>query len=207
MRTSRGFAAQVGKQPGPPAACRRFGAGDLMVAVAAVALCLTIARTLFPVFRMGLGGIPFDKLSRLLDWRGYLASHPEVAGNIALFASLGLIVLCLVASLAFVLMRLRKPRPSLGQVLLQPGMVAVEGVLAGLLVCVGLAVLNAAAVFGMLAISSAVPVAWAALALTGRWRPEPGWIDRFGRLLGVCWCVLIPVYLALIVVLMRPPLW
>jgi hypothetical protein len=30
-----------------------------------------------------------------------------------------------------------------------------------------------------------VAVSWATLALSGRWRPEPSWIDRSGRILGV----------------------
>jgi hypothetical protein len=29
--------------------------------------------------------------------------------------------------------------------------------------------------------------AWMILALSGRSRPEVGWIDRMGRLLGSCW--------------------
>jgi hypothetical protein len=33
----------------------------------------------------------------------------------------------------------------------------------------------------------AVAAAWMALLLTGRWRAEPSWIDRAGRILGVLW--------------------
>ena len=33
----------------------------------------------------------------------------------------------------------------------------------------------------------AVAAAWLGLALSRRWRPEPGWIDRVGRLIGVLW--------------------
>jgi hypothetical protein len=36
----------------------------------------------------------------------------------------------------------------------------------------------------------AVPLAWTLLALAGRWRPEPGWIEWLGRLLGVGWFAL-----------------
>jgi hypothetical protein len=178
-----------------------------MIAVAAVALYLTIARVLLPLFMTGLSGVPFKKLSSLSDWREYLATRPEVAGAIAVFTSLGLIVLLLVGSLAFVLMRLRRPRPPLGSVLLQPGMVAVEAMLAGVVFGLGLAVSEVAAIYGMLALSSAVLLAWAALALAGWWRPEPGWIDRLGRALGIGWCLLIPIYLALIVVFVGPHLW
>ena len=29
--------------------------------------------------------------------------------------------------------------------------------------------------------------AWLILALSGRWRADPGWIDRLGCALGACW--------------------
>jgi hypothetical protein len=31
--------------------------------------------------------------------------------------------------------------------------------------------------------------AWFVLAVSGRWRPEPSWIDRSGRVLAVAWIV------------------
>jgi hypothetical protein len=33
----------------------------------------------------------------------------------------------------------------------------------------------------------AVAIAWAVLWRSGNWRPEPTWIDRLGRALGVIW--------------------
>ena len=33
----------------------------------------------------------------------------------------------------------------------------------------------------------AVTVAWTGLALSGRWQPEPNWLDRAGRLIGLAW--------------------
>jgi hypothetical protein len=36
----------------------------------------------------------------------------------------------------------------------------------------------------------AVTVAWLTLALNGRWQPEPNWLDRAGRSLGLAWVVL-----------------
>ena len=35
----------------------------------------------------------------------------------------------------------------------------------------------------------AIAGSWAALALIGMWRPEPGWIDRLGRILCILWIV------------------
>ncbi|MFO0955968.1 MAG: hypothetical protein U0800_00720 [Isosphaeraceae bacterium] len=32
-----------------------------------------------------------------------------------------------------------------------------------------------------------VAAVWLVLALSGRWRPEPSWIDRLGRLVGAAW--------------------
>ncbi len=36
----------------------------------------------------------------------------------------------------------------------------------------------------------AVTVAWTGLALSGRWQPEPNWLDRAGRLIGLAWVAL-----------------
>jgi hypothetical protein len=108
----------------------------------------------------------------------------------------GLMMLLLVASLAFLVMRLRRPRPPLGPLVRQPGMVGLQAMWAGLLGSVILDGHRFAPALGILALAVPVPAAWAALALTGRWSPEPGWIDRFGRALGVRWCLLVAFYLA-----------
>ncbi len=39
-------------------------------------------------------------------------------------------------------------------------------------------------------VAAAVIVAWVVLLASGRWRPEPSWIDRAGRLLGAYWIAL-----------------
>ncbi len=36
-------------------------------------------------------------------------------------------------------------------------------------------------------VGPAVAGAWLLLVLSGRWKSDPGWIDRLGRLLGCCW--------------------
>jgi hypothetical protein len=35
-----------------------------------------------------------------------------------------------------------------------------------------------------IAVGCAVGMGWGALALSRRWKPEPGWVDRVGRVLG-----------------------
>jgi hypothetical protein len=43
------------------------------------------------------------------------------------------------------------------------------------------------------AISYAVATSWAILACSGRWRTEPSWLDRAGRVVGWSWILLIPM--------------
>jgi hypothetical protein len=38
-------------------------------------------------------------------------------------------------------------------------------------------------------IGEGVIICWITLALTGCWRPEPSWIDRTGRIVGVVWII------------------
>ena len=42
----------------------------------------------------------------------------------------------------------------------------------------------------------AVPIAWSVLAARGRWRTGSGWIDAFGKAIGVGWCLVPWVILA-----------
>jgi hypothetical protein len=39
----------------------------------------------------------------------------------------------------------------------------------------------------------AVAVSWMTLIFTCRWRPEPSWVDRWGRVLGCAWIVVGPL--------------
>ena len=43
-------------------------------------------------------------------------------------------------------------------------------------------------------ISSATLVAWTLMAVGGRWRPVPDWLDRLGRVMGAMWIAFIPLY-------------
>ena len=90
---------------------------------------------------------------------------------------------------AFLLVRLRRPRPPLRALLRHPGSVAGLAILFGQFWVTGWlhrlyfgrlydAMVTAIAVGGTVA------VAWAVLALSRRWEAEPGWVDRIGRLLG-----------------------
>ena len=119
-------------------------------------------------------------------------------------------------TIAVAILRVRRPRPSWRRIARQPGMTALMAALLFLPVALPPIVLFAdfsyqmrnpgksfwvedetwadlpiaLFVFLMFAIPApgiAVIVAWTMLAVQGRWRNEPSWIDRAGRVLGVTW--------------------
>ena len=111
---------------------------------------------------------------------------------------------------AYLIARLRSPRPRLRRLLAQPGLSAALAVLATLVIeatlLVGSAWVDGRSLrpgpraFTQFTINGeillahhagwAVAIAWATQALVGRWRPEPSWLDRSGRLLGSIWIAL-----------------
>jgi hypothetical protein len=112
-------------------------------------------------------------------------------------------------------MRLRRPRPNLRSLSRQPGAVACAAAAAGM-AAGGIIVLahllrldernylqdhpEAEHPWQIVQsrIAMAVPAAWLMLAWSGRWRSEPGWIDRTGRILGAYWIGLMIYHLYLL---------
>jgi hypothetical protein len=111
-------------------------------------------------------------------------------------------------SVAFLVIRLIPPRPGRERLMCQPGMAAccaalvviACGIFARILPGLrnqfvspsrpGLRVFDFLDNFWyvyQLPVGPAVAMVWLGLVLAGRWRPERGWIDRFGRVLGVLW--------------------
>ncbi len=110
----------------------------------------------------------------------------------------------LVWTVTLLVLRLQRPRPTLHRLICQPGMAAC---LAAVLVTT-IDTINWSIHWVMLDprnallrmllppvywpghthhVGQAVAVTWLGLLLSRRWRPKPGWIDRFGRLIGVFW--------------------
>ena len=84
---------------------------------------------------------------------------------------------------------MRQPRPPLGTLLRQPGTVAGLAMVFGLFWGTGGLLWLFPDKFDSMiaaptAVGGAVVIAWIALALTRNWKPEPGWVDRMGRILG-----------------------
>jgi hypothetical protein len=130
--------------------------------------------------------------------------------------------LLVLATLALVALRLRRPRPALKKLARQPGILAC-GVASLFLCCVSAATLLASLIGGLiggpaaLALSFvsvfnllaetlvewcylggvAVFVAWIVLGVVQGWRAEPNWFDRCGRILGWGWVLLTPAVIAM----------
>jgi hypothetical protein len=91
---------------------------------------------------------------------------------------------------AFLVIRLRRPRPPLRSLIRLPGTVAAVAAVFGLFWVTGSLHIS----FGdrlrsetgaAIAAGGTVALAWIVLSFSGWGRAEPGWIDRLGRLIGI----------------------
>jgi hypothetical protein len=88
---------------------------------------------------------------------------------------------------AFLILRMRRPRPPMHSLVRQPGFAACAAPVACYLT-----------VLPWFLVAAATPLAWFFLAVTRRWAAEPTWIDRLGRILGTLLMVSLPAHLVLI---------
>jgi len=106
---------------------------------------------------------------------------------------------------AVLLLRFRRPRPRVRRALSQPGATAcvaatvvnaVQAVWIGSLLAAGSRFIDLSSVFAGYAqqVSFGVLAAWTVLAASGRWRNEPTWIDRAGRVMGVAWILITAIH-------------
>jgi hypothetical protein len=182
---------------------QRFSLIDAMVLIAELALGFRLIRGL----SLGRFLIKYDPVGPMsprylapwtrLDWFDWAV---QTALNRFYF------VLPILATLtvAVVLLRLRPPRPRLARLLRQPGIAA--SVAATSAIALWVPAVGAWAtrrnldeyqslVFLTISAGSAVASCWTILLIGGRWRPDPGWGDRVGRVLGIVWLAPIPLYL------------
>ena len=167
---------------------RRPNLSDLNVLVLATALAMATLRWLYP-------DLPWSNVLRVMRYE--LNYHRAIPGLVSISAELVLLLMPAVGILCSALLGLAMmgPRPRRWRYFWsQPGK------LACLLVSVlTLTVYLASWVSGrfmgsrptdlnewpMALAGVAVVVSWTTLGLTGRWRPEQGWIDRVGRGIGI----------------------
>jgi hypothetical protein len=161
---------------------RRFTIADLLVLVAATGAGLTMFRP----YLASLAGAGYQNAQQL-------RTIETIYGAWSLIAAWWMIVL--------LLLQYHGPHPRRGRLARRPGHAAC--CVAAVALVVG-AVHEASRVafadltgvpfsFHQLWITASARVgpaiagAWLLLALSGRWKSDPGWMDRLGRLLGCCW--------------------
>jgi hypothetical protein len=152
-----------------------------MILVAATAIGLAVSRIWFQEYLLARP----NNEDRWLRWL-------LVAVSLRLLNYVPVLAACTVA--LFVL-QLRQPRPRLRSLARRPGWVAVCAAVTGLAIAYVLVALKHAKGLGgwllvevsILPVGVAVAAAWVNLAVSGLWRPENQWIDRLGRVAGVCW--------------------
>jgi hypothetical protein len=173
---------------------RKFTLFDAMVLIAAAAIALLPVRLFLSAF-------------------AGLSESLSLAYRIVEFAFVADALVCPLAlslSLAVFVLRLRKPRPGLPRVFRQPGMAACTAVLVYCLLFLIATLISlflsyfASGLFlnhmflqfnfaiwllvlPMSMMGITVAAVWILLWLIGAWRPEPSWIDRAGRAVGIYW--------------------
>ncbi len=189
---------------GRPTGARPFGILDGMTLVAALAVGIATVRWVFPE-------VTTVSLSQVIETVRKAMSERKWIEALSLIAEIKMFLLNLpmaLLSLALLILRFRSPRPRRRRMFSQPGVMACVSVSATAIITALLALLslmipalrgtggdplNGFLVLGSSACGFAVAVSWMTLVLVGRWRPERGWIDRMGRVLGLYWMSLAPV--------------
>ena len=155
-------------------------------------------------------GLDLRRASLSIERGGY----PSKAWVLPLAERVSPFLPCLAAwSGAFLVTRLRGPRPRWRRLVLQPGLVAAVAALS-VLAIESIMLVGSAKIDGRFGWASpervadfvangvvmlahhagwAVAVSWFTLALIGRWRPERSWVDRGGRVLGCTWIIIGPI--------------
>jgi hypothetical protein len=177
-----------------PLRSRSFSLGDALILILALALGLALARPYIILIANYIHTAP-NKYFQTLD------------GTVSLGRSLNLIMLYFLYFLlpAFLILRLRRPRPPMHSLVRQPGFAACAAPVACYLAALPLSLLGpfvpvaqVIELAGQILVAGATPLAWFFLAVTRRWAAEPSWIDRLGRILGALWMVSLPAHLVLI---------
>jgi hypothetical protein len=181
---------------------RKLTVLDAVILIASMALALPVMRTdyLWPDLWPATSSGP--------------VAYSDVLTRVRHFTLFTTPLLASLSAAVFVL-RLKRPRPDLRRLTRQPGFAACTATV----LMVGIRTANLASVAAVLThdipdrsfwgwlieeamadnikslpsdVGCAVAVAWTIQAIGGRWRSEPTWIDRAGRVLGVLWVATIP---------------
>jgi hypothetical protein len=173
---------------------RQFTLGDAMIFIGAIALGLALA---------GPGILLIIDTVRTAPHKQFRT----LTGAVGLGRFLNIVVLNFLFFMlpAFLIVRLRRPRPSLRSLICQPGFAGCAAPVVMFLSSLPLTLLAPSGlagqvieIAGQVLNGAAVPLAWISLIATRRWHCAPCWIDRLGRILGALWMVSLPAHLVLI---------
>ena len=173
---------------------RPFGVADAMIFVIAIGLGLALARPAIVLIADAVRSDP--------GWR-----FQTMSGAVSLGRMLNIVLLNFLFFLipAFLIVRLRRPRAALRSMISQPGFAACVTPVIVVLAATPLSLLplsglpgQAIEIMVQVALVVAPPLTWVFLIATRRWNPEPSWIDRLGRVLGVLGMICTPAHLLLI---------
>jgi hypothetical protein len=173
---------------------RPLGLADAMIFIIAVGLGLALAR---PAIVLTADAFRSDP-----RW-----PFQTLAGAVSLGRVLNILLLNFLFFVvpAFLIVRLRRPRPSLRSLIFQPGFVACAAPVLIIVAMIPFLLLplsglaeQVVEIGGQVLLVVAAPLAWICLIASRRWNPEPGWIDRLGRFVGVLGMVCTPAHLLLI---------
>jgi hypothetical protein len=170
----------------PSVPSRRFTLLDGLILIAPMAAGLAMVQPFFRDRLFLYGSTPSPR------WLGYAGVGMNLASRFVAMGMLGVLVV-----------RLLPPRPRLRRLSRQPGAVACAAgaaamVVGGLVAVAFIAFRDQSSrssgisgwAFFEARIGPAVMASWVALALSRRWRAEPSWVDRAGRILGAYWIAL-----------------
>jgi hypothetical protein len=189
-----GFMGQMAATDIERPKARPLGLADALIFIIALGLGLALARPALVLIADAVRSDP--------RWR-----FQTLAGAVGLVRMLNIVLLNFLFFLlpAFLIVRLRRPRPAWHSLICQPGFVDCAAPVVIVLATLPLALLPVSELAGdviaivvQVLLVVAAPLAWVFLIATRRWNPEPSWIDRLGRILGALGMVCTPAHFVLI---------
>ena len=173
---------------------RSLSLADAMILIIALGLGLALTR---PAMLLIADAILSDP-----QWR-----FQSFAGAVSLLRMLNVVLLNFLFFFlpAYLIIRLRRPRPGLRSMICQPGFAACAAPVVIVLATLPVALIPipwlpvpVIEVGGQILLVVTAPLAWIFLIATRRWNPEPSWIDRLGCILGVLAMICTPLHFLLI---------
>ncbi len=184
---------------------RRFGLGDGLILLVVLAVSLAVLRAngwfdRFPARIASWWGMTLELLGAR-PWSASVLSRAQVRHLLAVQFTEEILVELLSSVLlgltfAQPVMRLRRPRPPLRDVVRQPGLAVCLAVIVGTVVAVDLLWTTEIDVIAWIGPVLPLALLWPLLG-GSPWRPEASWIDRLGRAVGWGWLVVIGSGMAL----------